>query len=142
MKRFSFPLDRVLDWKGVVAQQEQLALDSLHQQREEITASLLALSNSIDDLSRDTQVAESGHELACSAHARSALVRHRSRTEAQHSACETRIVSQQHKLREAETERRLLDKLKERSRLEWSAEASRDMESTASDLYLGGWKRR
>ena len=47
MKRFSFPLDRVLDWKSVVAQQEQLTLDSLHSQRAEITASLLNLSSQI-----------------------------------------------------------------------------------------------
>ena len=52
MKRFSFPLDRVLDWKSVVAQQEQLTLDSLHSERAEITASLLNLSSQIDNVLR------------------------------------------------------------------------------------------
>src|SRR4051794_23452729 len=108
MKRFSFPLDRVLDWKSVVAQQEQLTLDSLHSERAEITASLLNLSSQIDNVSE--QSAESGHELACSAQARSVLVRLRTKTEAKQASCDTRIVSQQHRLRAAETERLLIDK--------------------------------
>lgn len=142
MKRFSFPLDRVLDWKSVVAQQEQLTLDSLHSERAEITASLLNLSSQIDNLSEHAQSAESGHELAYSAQARSALVRQRTKTEAKQASCDTRIVSQQHRLRAAETERLLIDKLKTRSLTQWTSEASREMEATASDLFLGGWNRR
>lgn len=142
MKRFSFPLDRVLDWKSVIAQQEQTTLDSLHKERDEVTASLLNLSNRIDDLSEDAQTSQSGHELAYAAQARSALVRHKTRTEAVHAKFEIRIASQQDKLRTAETERMLLDKLKTRSLSQWSTEMSREMESTSSDLYLGGWNRR
>jgi hypothetical protein len=142
MKRFSFPLERVLDWKAVIAQQEQLTLDSLHKEREQITGSLLALSTRIEGLSQDTQSAESGHELAYSAQARMTLTRHRTRMEAQYAGCSTRIESQQTKVREAETERRLIDKLKERSLESWTAEVSREAECTTSDLFLGGWKRR
>jgi flagellar biosynthesis chaperone FliJ len=142
MKRFSFPLDRVLDWKGVVSQQEQLALDTLRQQRDEITSSLLNLSEQIDTLSRDTHEAGTGQELAYSAQARSSMMRHRTRTEAQRAHCDTKIVTQQNKLRVVETERRLLDRLKEKSQSEWQLTADREMEATASDLFLGSWRRR
>lgn len=142
MKRFSFQLDRVLDWKTVVAQQEQLTLDTLHREREGMTASLLALNNRIEDLSKDAHTAESGHELAYSAQARLALLRDRGRKEREHAACETRIVFQQGKLRTAETERRLVDKLKERSFTDWSAGVDRELEEVSSDLFLSGWNRR
>jgi hypothetical protein len=142
MKRFSFRLDRVLDWKTVVSQQEQLALDSLNKQHDEMTVSLLRLDERITGLSQDTPHVANGHELAYSAQARFALVKDRVRTESQRASFETRIAKQQEKVRGAETERRLIDKLKDRSYAEWSAEMSREMETTASDLYLGGWSRR
>jgi hypothetical protein len=142
MKRFEFRLDRVLDWKTVVAQQEQATLDSLHQEKQEITASLQCLNDRINDLSQISYSAESGQELAYAASARSALLRDRTKTEDLRTACDNRIAVQQDRYRTADTERRLVGKLKERSRTEWSAEASREMEATASDLYLGGWNRR
>lgn len=142
MKRFEFRLDRVLEWKTVVAQQEQAALDSLHQEKQEITQSLQNLNDRINDLSESSYSAESAQELAYAASARSALLRDRSRTENLSDACDNKIAAQQEKYRSADTERRLVGKLKERSYGEWSAEVSREMEATASDLYLGGWNRR
>jgi hypothetical protein len=142
MKRFEFRLDRVLEWKTVVAQQEQAALDSLHHEKQEITASLQNLNDRINDLSELSYSAENAQELACAASARSALLRDRSRTENLRDACDDKIAAQQEKYRNADTERRLVGKLKERSYSEWSAEVSREMEATASDLYLGGWNRR
>jgi len=142
MKRFEFRLDRVLEWKTVVAQQEQAALDSLHQEKQEITQSLQNLNDRINDLSESSYSAESAQELAYAASARSALLRDRSRTENLSDACDNKIAAQQEKYRSADTERRLVGKLKERSYSEWSAEVSREMEATASDLYLGGWNRQ
>jgi flagellar export protein FliJ len=142
MKRYSFSLERVLDWKTLVAEQEQLALQTLNRKQDEITASLLNLNDRITDLSQDTQTAVSGHDLAYSAHARSALLRHKTRTQQEHAKGETKIVSQQLKFRAAETERKLMDKLKGRSFDEWSAAVDRDADATASDLYLGTWNRR
>jgi hypothetical protein len=126
----------------VVAQQEQAALDSLHQEKQEITQSLQNLNDRINDLSESSYSAESAQELAYAASARSALLRDRSRTENLSDACDNKIAAQQEKYRSADTERRLVGKLKERSYSEWSAEVSREMEATASDLYLGAWNRR
>lgn len=142
MKRFDFRLNRVLEWKTVVAQQEQATLDSLRQERQEITQSLQCLNDRINDLSEISYSAESGQELAYAASARSALLRDRSKTEELHADCESKIAAQQERYRTADTERRLVDKLKERSYNEWSTELSRETEATASDLYLGGWNRR
>jgi hypothetical protein len=142
MKRFEFRLNRVLEWKTVVARQEQAALDLLNQEKQEITASLGRLNDRINDLSEVSYSAESGQELAYAASARSALLRDRSRTETLRAACDNKIAEQQDRYRSADTERRLVGKLKERSHAEWSAEVSREMEATASDLYLGNWNRR
>jgi|SRR4051794_15645593 hypothetical protein len=142
MKRFEFRLDRVLEWKTVIAQQEQAALDSLHHEKQEISESLQNLNDRINDLSEISYSAESAQELAYAASARSALLRDRSRTEHLNDACDNKIAAQQEKYRSADTERRLVGKLKERSYSQWSAEVSREMEATASDLYLGGWNRR
>jgi hypothetical protein len=142
MKRFEFRLDRVLDWKTVVAQQEQATLDLLHQEKQEITTSLHCLNERIDDLSKSSHAAENGQELAYAASARTALLRDRTRTENRRTACDSKIAAQQDRYRSADTERRLVGKLKERSLNEWSAEVTREMDATASDLYLGGWNRR
>jgi flagellar export protein FliJ len=142
MKRYSFPLERVLDWKTLVAEREQLALETLHQQQEEMTSSLLNLSNRIEELASDTQTAESGHELAYTAQARSSLIRTKAKAERDHADGAARIASQQVRFRTAETERRLMDKLKDRSLESWSAELARETDATAADLYLGSWNRR
>lgn len=119
-----------------------MALDTLHRQRDEMTASLLFLSDSINELSGATHRAESGHELAYSANARIVLMRDKTRKEQEQSVCDTNIVSQKGRLRIVETERRLVGKLKDRSYSDWSAGVSRELEETSSDLFLGGWKRR
>ena len=144
MKRFSFPLDRVLDWKSVVAQQEQLTLDSLHSERAEIHCITAEHSAARSTISPSiAQSAESGHELAYSAQARSALVRQRKpRPKRNRRRVTPESCLSSTDLRAAETERRLIDKLKTRSLTQWTSEASREMEATASDLFLGGWNRR
>jgi flagellar biosynthesis chaperone FliJ len=142
MKRFSFPLGRVLDWKTVVAQQEQTTLGALEQRRSDIQKSLLSLDESIRGLCEFSQETVSGHELACSARARSAAQKKKAVTQKDHALCSKAVVVQQQRFRTAETERRLLDKLRDRSRSEWTANVSRDTDSQASDLYLGLWNRR
>jgi hypothetical protein len=142
MKKYSFPLDRVLDWKTVVAEREQITLQTLQQRQEALTESLLNLSDRIDDLSRDAHTADSGHDLAYTAQARSVLLRQKMRTEQEHATGETLIASQQVKYRAAEIQRKLIDKLKGRSYEEWSAELARETDATAADLYLSAWNRR
>jgi flagellar biosynthesis chaperone FliJ len=142
MKRFSFPLERVLEWKQVVSQQEQITLESLRSERDQITESLQCLSDKINDLSRHGHQAESGHELAYSARARAALQKSQRQVEGERAKCEVKIVSQSDKLRVVETERRLVSKLKERTFADWSAAVTRDQEATAADIYLSGWNRR
>ena len=142
MKRYSFPLRRVLDWKSVVTQQEQTTLATLEQRHSTIQSSLLSLDESIKGLCQDSQAAVSGHELACSAHARAAVQRKKRAAQQDHAACLTLIEGQRQRLRAAETERRLLDKLQDRSRSEWAAEFVRETDSQASDLHLGAWTRR
>ena len=142
MKRHSFPLGRVLDWKTVIAQQEQMSLEALQRQRCDIQSSLLSLDQAIRGLCDSSSDAVSGHELACSARARAAIQRQKSVTEQHQVACEKQIMTQQERFRSAETERRLFDKLRERSRSEWKASLARETDSDASDLYLGSWSRR
>ena len=93
-------------------------------------------------LSEASQDARSGHELACSARARAAVQKQRSQTHMDHVSCESEIVTQQPRFRTAETERRLFDKLRNRSRSEWTAELAKETDAQASDLYLGSWNRR
>ena len=72
----------------MVAQQEQATLDSLRQEKQEITESLQCLNDRINDLSEISYSAESGQELAYAASARSALLRDRSKTEELHADCD------------------------------------------------------
>ena len=63
-------------------------------------------------------------------------------TEQDHASCQTQIAAQQERFRTVETERRLFDKLRERSHSEWQADMGREVNAEASDLYLGVWNRR
>jgi hypothetical protein len=142
MKRHSFPLGRVLDWKTVIAQQEQTALEALQKKESDIESSLLSLNNAIRGLCDASQEAVTGHELACSVRARNAVQKQKAVTQQDHAACQTQIVAQQKRFRVVETERRLFDKLRERSHFEWQAGVNREINAEASDLYLGVWGRR
>ncbi|HYP06100.1 MAG TPA: hypothetical protein VER03_07665 [Bryobacteraceae bacterium] len=142
MKRHSFPLGRVLDWKTVIAQQEQTSLEALERKRNDIQSSLLSLDSAITGLSRASQDAVSGHELASTARARAAVQRQKALTERDHASCQEQIALQQERFRTAETERRLLDKLHQRSRSQWFANMTRETDAQASELYLGVWNRR
>jgi hypothetical protein len=142
MKRFSFPLRRVLEWKTVVAHQEQTTLAALEQRQSDLQSSLLSLEESIRGLSDESQSAVSGHELVCSARARAAVERQKVLVQKDDASCRSQVSGQQQRLRRAETERRLLDKLRHRSHSEWAANVVRDTDTQASDLYLGVWKQR
>src|SRR4051812_27866451 len=119
MKRFHFPLDRVLDWKTVVAQQQQNTLDTLNQEHASMTESLLHLHQKLDEASELTESAQSGHELAMNANYRASLLNDRKSAEAARTNCEKRIQSQSEKFRQAETERRLVSKLRDSSYSKW-----------------------
>ena len=142
MKHHPFSLGRVLDWKTVVAHQEQTSLEALERKRNDIQSSLLSLDNAIRGLCDASREAVSGHELACSARARAAAQRQKLLTERDHASCQSQIDTQQQRFRAAETERRLLDKLRQRSRSQWATQERRETDAHASELYLGVWKRR
>ena len=142
MKRHSFPLGRVLEWKTVVAQQEQTALEALQRKEADIQSSLMSLDEAIRGLSDASQEAVSGHELAYTARARAAVQKQKAVTEQDQASCQTQIAAQQERFRSVETERRLFDKLRERSHSEWQADMGREVNAEASDLYLGVWNRR
>lgn len=142
MKRHSFSLERVLDWKSVTAQQEQISLEALRRRSAVIQSSLISLDVALRGSCDPLQETISGHDLAYSARARAAVQKQKALTELDHAFCQGQLSAQQQRLRTVETERRLLDKLRERSRLEWRASLDRENDAQASDLYLAAWNRR
>lgn len=145
MKRFVFPLERVLEWRRIRVEVERSHLERLlgEQRRLEEAAAELAtaLEESRGALSR--QAAAKGpieaaalaalEEFAAGARIQLETLRRRQ------AELAGRIQTQRTRLAAARRDLRLLEKLRERARAAWELDYARELEQLASELYLARW---
>lgn len=145
MKRFVFPLERVLEWRRIRVEMEQDQLERLlseHRRLEEAAAELAAaLEESRGALSRQAaargaiEAAELAalEEFAAGARIQQEILRRRQ------AELAGRMQAQRTRLAAARRDQRLLEKLRERARAAWELEYARELEKLASELYLARW---
>jgi hypothetical protein len=138
MKRFSFPLDRILAWRSLQRDEEQLNLKKVLTERDE----LLRKERAVRDERSDSEQALA-HALHFDAQFVSTLPRWQMRVKAvliQMASdvvkMETRAVAQRAKLREAERKVQLLERLREQRLGDWKAGIEREQEAFAAETYL------
>jgi hypothetical protein len=143
MKKFAFQLAPVLRWRESIADREKQALEQLHlreqtlrNEHEEVQRSLQQAS----DLLALSEAVEAA-DLAHLAQFKSVMQGREQRIVQDRQECRERIAEQQVRCTEADRAQKLLVRLQDQKRSEWLRASDREIEASASELYLAKWVR-
>jgi hypothetical protein len=143
MTKFVFRLERVLDWRQTElsleeAKYKRLAarLAALHAHKDGLNAAILEVGRG-PDRSRSVSAAD----LAVSAACRERLVREVAAAEGKIVECGRLLAAQRESMVAARRRVRLLENLKERRRVEWSAAFEKELEEMAAESSQSRWRR-
>ena len=138
MKTFRFPLQRVLEWRGLQmrTEEEKLAgllrrLDTLSQKINALTASELKSESEVLKLSSVT-----GSDLQALTAFRARVKKERDALEIERAQCAKQIALQRTRLLKARKDFRILEKLKDRQKKAWVILSDRELESVAADAHF------
>jgi hypothetical protein len=143
MKKFDFPLGRVMDWRTMLVRVEESKL-------EQIYAELRALDFRQSALDRDREQAEqallttsggTGAELAALDSFRRFVFLERNRLEGLRSGIQQRVVVQIQIVAKKRRDVKLLERLKAQRLEKWQAEFSREIDAEAEESFLSKWNR-
>jgi flagellar export protein FliJ len=148
VKKFHFPLDRLLELRKIQQDAEQVKLDQL-------LHSLQGLDARREQLRGARQSAEKGVRQEVGAQPavhiptvevlgpfRRRIARAVRQLDAERAQLLTRVAQQRKSLLEARQRREVLEKFREKGMSEWRREAAREQESLAAEIFLAKWSRR
>jgi flagellar export protein FliJ len=144
LKRFRFPLERVLSYRQLECDREKGKLESLVQRREAEAReeeNWIAQRSAAEHSVQAAGERVSGPELEALDGFRQYVSWRRQELQRRRLATERDIAAQREALVEARRKARLLEELKGRRRGEWQREADRELELFAGEIYLAKWKR-
>ena len=148
MKRFRFPLDRVLRYRQLLAEAEEVRLQAQLAHISQIDARIAQLEGEGDRTAESVRLSVAAHrevrpgELTTYPDYRAALARgKRGLLEEKRKAIEE-AVRQRAALVEARRAREVLERARGNAREDWQAAYLREQESTAGELFLSKWKPR
>ncbi len=143
MKKFTFPLERIRDFRSRQAEAEEIELQRLLAERAEGAAAIARL-----DMERDLvggvpegETAHQAQDLAARDSYRDYLLGKRKGLLVRQGDCEHRIDAQTRVLLEARRKVKLLDGLRKRRLGEWTSEFERELEILAGELFLARRER-
>ena len=144
MKRFSFPLERVLRWREEQARLEELRLEQLRANvaalgEEKRDTALQRMRSAADVLSQ--RVVEAGELENLDSYRLHARTKIRDLENRMRQA-EAQAAEQRQRVVEAHRQAELLDRLRSRALGEWQAASDREQEALAGELYLANRMRR
>ncbi len=140
MKKFTFTLERVRQWRENQVAIEQARVDELISQKSLVESRRLLLEREANDSAALVNRTTAGAtELRAIDAFRRYVIQQRSVLAASAADFEKRISEQRIKLMEARRRFELLDKLKEKKLTEWNRELAREIELQASELFLAKW---
>jgi flagellar export protein FliJ len=143
MKSFRFPLQRVLDWRGLQLRTEEEKLAGLQQKltslihREKALAA--AQSKSESEVLGSPSIL--GADLRALAGFQVRIKSERVALEASRAQCHTQIAEQRKRLLKARKDFRVLEQLKEKRHKSWAYLGDREVEETAAESYISNWLR-
>ena len=143
MKAFRFSLQRVLEWRAVQLRTEEEKLSQLQQQLSalQIRDKELAASLVKSDLELRSRAVIPSVELAAITGFRHRVDSHRLKLRQACAKLEREIDEQRKRLLDARKDHRVLEKLKEKRRAEWTYLHDRELENIAADAFLAQWAR-
>jgi hypothetical protein len=142
MKKFTFPLSRVLDWRAIQARTEESKLEVLYAELRGIDAQETLL---VQELAASEQAvlragAATGAELAALDGFRRHVAARHTRLEQQRAECSQRVAAQIQIVVVRRRDVRLLDRLKQQRLNAWNQQLSREIDLQADEAYLARWK--
>jgi len=144
MKKFSFPLSRVMDWRRAQVRIEELKLERLYGDLHGIDGRARELNEerAASEKALIAAPAATGEEMAAlGAFQRFAIAEQR-RLGAKRVECEERIAAQMQAVTAKRRDERLIEKLKEKRLETWKQDLSREIDAQAEEAYLATWNRR
>lgn len=142
MKKFTFTLERVREWREKQHAIEQARLETLLAERANIQLRRTLLEKEVEETRR---LAAHAPEIAApELQALDAFLRYavieRGRIASALAGCERRIGEQQSRVLEARRRVELLKKLRAKKWTAWNAELAREIEAQAGEAFLAKWK--
>lgn len=137
MKKFDFRLETARRWRERQTEIEEARLQALFGEKQGIEARAVSIQAELDAEHRriEDRSYDAG-ELARLDAFREWVTRERQRLRTVLADCEKRIEAQRAALVEARRRFQLVDRLKEKSLLEWSRANAKEQEDLAAELYL------
>lgn len=138
MKKFQFPLDRVLAWRQTQVRLEEAALDRLRGELDGIDRRRVELDQAVLE-ARDRllgSASATGPEIAALEHYRAAATQQALRLAHERHEREQAALRQAAAVQERRREARLLERLRDRRWEAWRAQAAREWEQQAEESHL------
>jgi hypothetical protein len=144
MKKFQFPLQRVLDWREVQARLEESKLEALYSERTAIDSEIATL---LEERERsDRAVAQgngsTGEELAALSAFRRFSVAEHTRLDRLRAGCSQRIAAQIVIVTSKRRDAKLLQKLEQQRLAAWQIEFSKHIDAQAEESHIARWNAR
>ena len=138
MKKFTFPLERVLAWRHTQSRLEETVLERLHVELQGLDRRLEDLDRSLkyagDDLLRHSST--TAPEIAALEHYRAASAAQAAQIAKLRADLHPKIEQQNRVVAERRRDTRLLERLRERRLQEWNAELVREVEQLAEESHI------
>ena len=138
MKKFSFPLDRVLSWRQTQARLEEANLERLTAERRALDLRDAALQQSVREAS--AKLASSASvlpaEIGAMEHFRSSAAAQSRHFAVSRVTLEKKIALQTQVVIERRRDAHLLERLRESRIREWRSAAAREVEQQAEESYI------
>ena len=143
MKRFQFPLQRVLDWRSLHMRSAEEQLTRLQEQQ----AALVHRENALRAAELQSEMgllklpSMDGSELQSLAGFQVRIRRERSELQEARAKCLAEIVQQRTRVLIARRDFKVVEKLKEKRLQSWTYLTDREIENTAAEAFLSRWAR-
>lgn len=142
MKKFDFPLGRVMDWRETQARVEESKLETLYAELRAIDSQQHALNIERDAAEKSVAArGATGTELARLGEFRRFTVAERTRLEKLRAECSQRISAQIQVVATKRRDVKLLERLKQQKLIAWNHEMNREIDAQADEAYLAKWNR-
>ena len=142
MKRFSFGLDRVREWRAEQVETEKLKLRRLFDERHAMEAAGALLDGALaaEEKNVRRQVHLDAQQLGALDAFKLYVKSEKSRLVARVAECNHRIAAQRLRLLDVRRQFRLLERMKRREWDDWNRALAHELDELASEVHLSQWE--
>ena len=143
MKRFLFPLARVMHFRNMQARLEEIKLEGMYAELRAIDARKTSLREQHDqsEKSLKSSAAVTGLELELHDSFLQSVRIESEKLDSSRAACQKKIEAQMAVVTSKRRDVKLLEKLKEQRFEKWQAEMFKEIDQQAEEAYLAKWNK-